>query len=173
MSVFSKDLEKTRAELKKAQIKRKFYRIITVGLIRFDNITEDAEFRYQEAKSASDKYNSLLDTAKILDDDLLNYIKIEGIRISKNAFADFSRIGAEGYPKDWKNLREIVLNRDNYNCQEMDKLCDGPLQIHHIISLSNNGSNNINNLVTLCLYHHSQKHDHMRRKYFGNLRSRY
>ena len=170
MSVFSKDLKTAQTELKKAKIKKGLYRLFTLGLISFEHITKDAELRYQEAKSASDKYNLLIDTAKQLDDDLLNFIEIEGIRISKNTFADLSRIGSEGYPKDWENLREIVLTRDNYTCQEMDTLCNGPLQIHHMVPLSKGGTNNMNNLVSLCLFHHSQKHEHMRRKYFGNLR---
>ena len=110
-----------------------------------------------------------LEKAKNLDDQLLQYIEIEGARISKNTFSDLPVLGAEGYPKDWENLREIILSRDNYQCQENDAMCTGPLQIHHIIPLSKGGTNRPNNLTTLCMYHHCQKHEHMRMKY-ENLR---
>ncbi len=171
MSVFRMDLEKARLELKKARWKQSMLRFFTLGMIRADQLTIEAESKVSSAKLMADQFDSLLLASKALDDDLLQYVEVDGIRISRNAFADFPRIGAKGYPRDWEFLRETILTRDNYTCQEMSASCDGPLQIHHKISLSKGGSNSVANLISLCLSHHSLKHSHMRSKYFGNLRS--
>ena len=60
-----------------------------------------------------------------------------------------------GYQKGknygFSNTREMVLNRDNYTCQYCKgKHKDGKLEVHHIIYRSNCGSNDENNLITLC-----------------------
>jgi hypothetical protein len=132
---------------------------------------EKIERLVEKCEKESIRYDSLLLTAKALDDELLQTVLIDGVRISKNTFADFPTLGYAGYPRDWEQLRLMVLGRDNYQCQGEDIYCDGPLQIHHKIPLLKGGANSLDNLLTLCLYHHCCKHPHMREKYYGNLRS--
>ena len=170
MTLFHSDVKQAEVDLDKAKFKRKMFRIITIGVWDNPKITSQATVNLQKAIENANKYDSLLFSAQKLDDELLNCVEIEGVRVSKNAFADFSSKISKGYPKDWEQLRELVLTRDNYQCKESSTICSGPLQIHHKILLSRGGSNRIQNLITLCHYHHCQKHDHMREKYYGNFR---
>jgi 5-methylcytosine-specific restriction endonuclease McrA len=60
-----------------------------------------------------------------------------------------------GYPPDWHMRRQRIKERDGFKCKE----CSYPdgferrsreLHVHHIVALSDGGSNAITNLVTLC-----------------------
>lgn len=51
--------------------------------------------------------------------------------------------------------KPIVLKRDNYKCTECGST--NRLEIHHIIQRSNGGSDEINNLITLCLKCHIKR----------------
>jgi len=66
--------------------------------------------------------------------------------------------GCLGFPSDWQIRREIVLERDGFECQNMCGQTDG-LQIHHLIPRrpidpydygATPSSHDIGNLVTLC-----------------------
>jgi 5-methylcytosine-specific restriction endonuclease McrA len=59
------------------------------------------------------------------------------------------------YPRDWDERRQLVLQRDRHMCTA----CGWPrgyrrrardLHVHHIVSLSDGGSNVLSNLITLC-----------------------
>lgn len=55
----------------------------------------------------------------------------------------------EEYPKEFKQIREFILERDNYKCQCPDcKEKSNKLVIHHIDF--NKQNNNPKNLITLC-----------------------
>ncbi len=69
------------------------------------------------------------------------------------------------YPPNWDEIRKRVYKLDNYSCV----YCGGKnrvLQAHHIKKLSEDGSNNFDNLVTLCLDCHNNYHQKERR-YLG------
>jgi hypothetical protein len=55
-------------------------------------------------------------------------------------------------PAEWRVLRDAVLERDNYTCQRCDKKyrTKSKLSVHHIIARVNGGSNEMENLITLC-----------------------
>lgn len=59
-----------------------------------------------------------------------------------------------------------ILQRDNYTCQQCfsspvnNKECK--LQIHHIIPIKKNGTDDDNNLITLCKKCHLKTHKIMR-----------
>lgn len=64
----------------------------------------------------------------------------------------------KGFNYEFSSRREAVLYRDNYTCQ-----CCGKknirLEVHHIIYRSNGGTDDENNLITLCENCHSKVHD--------------
>lgn len=73
-------------------------------------------------------------------------------------------IASGGYPSNWEEISRSVRERDGYHCRYPG--CGGTgliLHVHHIIPLSQGGSNTLSNLVTLCEKHHIAKHPHMRR----------
>jgi len=70
-----------------------------------------------------------------------------------------ARITYKGYRLEWKNLREFVLERDNYTCQDCHtQLMDIGLEVHHSIPLYSKGSNKESNLITLCHKCHKKRH---------------
>ena len=69
-----------------------------------------------------------------------------------------------GYQKGknygFANTKEMVLNRDNYTCQYCKgKRKDSRLEVHHIIYRRNCGSDDENNLITLCRTCHKLLHN--------------
>lgn len=68
-----------------------------------------------------------------------------------------------GYQKGinygFENTRAMVLNRDNYTCQYCKgKHKDSKLEVHHIIYRSQGGSDEQDNLITLCHTCHKDLH---------------
>jgi len=65
----------------------------------------------------------------------------------------------------WHSYRFEALKRDNFSCQECGvKRRDQELDVHHIRPLSRGGTNELDNLITLCKECHKNKH----RKYEGH-----
>ncbi len=65
----------------------------------------------------------------------------------------------QGANYGFENTKAKVLNRDNYICQYCKgKKKDSKLEVHHIIYRSNGGSDDEDNLVTLCHTCHSNLH---------------
>ena len=69
-----------------------------------------------------------------------------------------------GYQKglnySFENTKAMVLNRDNYKCQFCKgKHKDSKLEVHHIIFRSKGGSDEQDNLITLCHTCHKNLHD--------------
>ena len=64
----------------------------------------------------------------------------------------------KGFDYGFSSRKEAIRNRDNYTCQ-----CCGKknirLEVHHIIYRSNSGTNDENNLITLCENCHNNVHD--------------
>lgn len=69
-----------------------------------------------------------------------------------------------GYQKGtlygFANMKEFVLQRDGYKCQHCKgKSKDPKLHVHHIVFRSQGGSDNENNLITLCETCHKKLHN--------------
>lgn len=64
----------------------------------------------------------------------------------------------KGFNYGWSSRREAILNRDNYTCQVCGKT-HTRLEVHHIIFRSQGGTDEENNLITLCKECHSDIHD--------------
>lgn len=146
-------------------------RILTLGNLNNANNVKRHREEYERNKYDLNRYIHLV-SEKDESTFERGIIQIGGVRISRHTFSDLQVIKGEDYGIHWENLRHTILSRDNYECQESDGRCDGPLQIHHIIPLSKGGSNNPDNLVTLCLYHHCTRHPSNRRlrgMLYGNI----
>jgi hypothetical protein len=59
----------------------------------------------------------------------------------------------------FENVKSYVLSRDNHKCQCGLAGCNEKLQVHHIKFRSQEGTDNPNNLITLCEKHHKQLHE--------------
>lgn len=57
------------------------------------------------------------------------------------------------YPDNWHKIRIAVLKRDDYRCYRCEKrnAYGKGLTIHHIIPRDEDGSNEMSNLITLCI----------------------
>ena len=64
----------------------------------------------------------------------------------------------KGFNYGWSSRREAILNRDNYTCQICGKT-HIRLEVHHIVFRSQGGTDDENNLITLCKECHSAIHD--------------
>ena len=64
----------------------------------------------------------------------------------------------EGFNYGYSCRREAVLHRDGYTCQCCGKK-NCRLEVHHIIFRSNDGTDDENNLITLCEDCHKKVHD--------------
>lgn len=60
---------------------------------------------------------------------------------------------------EWQELREYILERDDFRCQDCGKFAmDLGLAIHHIKPLYKGGHNIVRNLITLCHKCHRKRH---------------
>lgn len=65
----------------------------------------------------------------------------------------------KGINYGYANTKAYVLTRDNYSCQHCNgKSKDSRLEVHHIIFRSNGGSDEQENLITLCKMCHDNLH---------------
>ncbi|WP_264556475.1 HNH endonuclease [Halocatena marina] len=72
------------------------------------------------------------------------------------------------YPPDWNARSKAVRKRDDYICQDCGVKSgyhtpygEGvTLDVHHITFLSDGGSNRFDNLTTLCVDCHNDRHEH-------------
>ena len=84
--------------------------------------------------------------------------------LMKNPILANPKVRHWGYQKGvnygFENTKAMVLNRDNYTCQCCrGKHKDSKLEVHHIVFRSNGGSDEQENLVTLCHTCHKALHD--------------
>lgn len=65
------------------------------------------------------------------------------------------------YPHNWNDIRESVIERDGYKCDECGisriehiEKYEKDFHVHHIQSIVDGGTHNIDNLITLCIVCH-------------------
>ena len=157
-----KDFSETQIKLYRQKRINQLLKIFTLGIFNNDKIVAKFQLLLLEKKNNLDKYNELENRTENLAN-LRDTDKLNDIRMGKNTHSDIPVIGREDYGNDWEIIRAEILSRDNHRCQESDGYCSGALQVHHITALTKGGTNQSHNLITLCLYHHSLKHEHMKR----------
>lgn len=64
--------------------------------------------------------------------------------------------------REWRIARAAAKDRDNWRCQECGKA--GVLEVHHKIRVKDGGSDDLENLITLCRGCHIDKHRKPRTK---------
>lgn len=156
------DYQKCTNQLQWHLILNKLLKFFTLGLFNNQRTVEKLQLLQKEKKSNLDRYNLLKNRTELLGDFKITE-SLEGIRMGENTYSDIAVIGGEDYGIDWDIIRLEILSRDGYRCQESDGYCSGVLQVHHIAPLTKGGTNQAHNLITLCLFHHSMKHEHMKR----------
>ena len=60
--------------------------------------------------------------------------------------------------RQWGIIRLQAIERDLWRCQDCRKAGQGPLEVHHLISVYLGGSNELGNLVSLCHNCHLARH---------------
>lgn len=83
--------------------------------------------------------------------------------LMKNTSLANPKVKHWGYQKGtnygFENTKAMVLNRDNYTCQYCrGKHKDSKLEVHHIVFRSHGGSDEADNLITLCHTCHKDLH---------------
>jgi hypothetical protein len=169
-TVFRQAVEDAKQEVGRAASRSFLLKLFTLGFVTGGLRVANAKEALAKSQRQLQEYEHLTKRADNLDNDLDQFDVIEGIRVSRNTFSDLPAFGHDDYPPDWEELRKRVLERDTHSCQETDGTCDGPLQIHHIQELSKGGSNDMDNLITLCQHHHCKKHPHLMARHYGNIR---
>lgn len=82
-------------------------------------------------------------------------------RLERNSQSGYRyQRGLTRYPENWEDLRQEVLERDEYQCGNCGST--DSLHVHHIVPLSLGGSNQPSNLRTLCKSCHKKLHPHMK-----------
>jgi hypothetical protein len=63
----------------------------------------------------------------------------------------------ENRPRISKKIRTEALKRDDFQCKDCGDR--EKLQVHHLLSIEDGGTNKLDNLVTLCLPCHIKRHE--------------
>lgn len=67
----------------------------------------------------------------------------------------------DNYPDNWDDIRRQVYARDDHQCQECGQHgTDTELHAHHQTPISQGGTHELSNLITLCRDCHNKKHPH-------------
>lgn len=82
------------------------------------------------------------------------------VRAHRRGLLRLDGVRAWSYPSNWERVAAGIRKRDGYACKACGK-GDAELHVHHIIYLSNFGTNQQSNLVTLCRACHEKEHDHV------------
>lgn len=80
------------------------------------------------------------------------------VRAQRRGLLRLDGVRAWSYPSNWETVAAGIRKRDGYECKACGK-GDAELHVHHIIYLSNFGTNQQSNLVTLCRACHEKEHD--------------
>jgi len=74
------------------------------------------------------------------------------------AMSDVAFRARSNIDSDWDTQRRLALDRDSYCCQDCG-YSGGRLHVHHKICQDDGGTDNLNNLITLCPECHSERHN--------------
>ena len=69
-----------------------------------------------------------------------------------------SRHHRRTHNREWARIRDEVLDRDGWRCQNPDCGKAGALEVHHVVELQDGGTNDLGNLTTRCRSCHIDAH---------------
>ena len=119
---------------------------------RFDN-RKSSKTLGRIAPSIKQKKQSIIRVVKDINKLIrINQIHLEDVAIDTRAMTDGYKPYKWQYTKSNRldeNIRKATIIRDSNTCQ-MCKKTNTQMEVHHIVPKRLNGSNSINNLVTLC-----------------------
>lgn len=100
---------------------------------------------------------------------ILETAKFDTSKLKDSNIVDYQH----GELYNFYNKREYILTRDSYKCQSCKgKSKDKKLEVHHIIYKSEGGSDQLDNLITLCRTCHNKIHNgELKLKVKGNRKS--
>lgn len=78
-----------------------------------------------------------------------------------------------GYPPFWNYVRGVVMANDRGRCQITGCPSRTELHVHHKVPISEGGSHRIDNLVTLCVFHHGLQPDLGHERVWGEIKTQY
>lgn len=78
-----------------------------------------------------------------------------------------------GYPPFWNYVRNIILNTDKGRCQITGCPNRTELHVHHMLPISQGGSHRIENLVSLCVFHHGLQPDMGHERIWDEIKTQY
>ena len=153
-----KKIMKNRSETRRARRNRKTRYRKPRWLNRKNSIKKD---RYSPTMIS--KYNSHMKEIAFIKSILpISTINLELAKFDNHALSNpLVKYNKWMYQKGLKfgfaNTKAFVLNRDKYTCQHC-KTKQGTLEVHHIVFRSNGGSDEPDNLITLCRQCHRELH---------------
>lgn len=121
---------------------------------RFNNRKKEEGWLAPSIQHKSDSHLRLIDLVKKILPITKVIVEVANFDIQQILKPDIEgKDYQEGVQKNFFNLREYILHRDNHSCQNpncSNKETQPILVLHHVIYQSNGGSNAPSNLVTLC-----------------------
>ena len=135
--------------IQQKDIKRRRYnlRLSQLDVANYVGVTKDTLSRWERNPKVKIKQTQLNKLAEIL--------QVEHIITTTPQKSPEKQI-KEKAKTEFKKVRRKILSRDKEKCT----LCGEKrtLEVHHIISRANGGTNDENNLITLCRLCHIEKH---------------
>jgi hypothetical protein len=92
---------------------------------------------------------------RLLDRDKTGRVEFKIMRAHRRGL--LRREGKTDYPGNWDEVAQKIRQRDGYICQDCGAT-ETTLDVHHIVYLSNHGTNQRSNLITLCRQCHEEEH---------------
>lgn len=158
---------KMRNDISKKMTTRKMYRRTRRSRLRyrkprFDNrsastrkgsLAPSVEWKIEAHKRIISFYQNRLPNCKIiLETGVFDMQKLQNPEIKNEMYQ-------KGVQYGYANTKAYVLTRDGHKCQAGKSGCTKRLEVHHIKFKSQGGSDNPNNLITLCSKHHKELHE--------------
>ena len=140
--------------------------------------TKETRQKQSEAKKGDKNYNfgkfmSKEQKQKIRDSEIGKIVSEEAKEKLRKYVGKLSSNWQGGksfeiYPKEFKQIKKFILERDNYTCQDPNCVCveESDLHVHHIDY--NKKNNNPENLITLCNSCHAKTNGKRKRQYWRN-----
>lgn len=121
---------------------------------RFDNRKKEKRWLAPSVQHKLDSHIRFIENLKKILPIQRTIVEVANFNIQKILNPNIEGLAyQEGVQKDFWNLREYILHRDNHQCQNPNCRNTNPspiLCLHHIIYRSNGGTDSPNNLITLC-----------------------